>query len=78
VAWSATGQTRPRDPEKGRHALYRKIKLLGHPVHSMLVAFPIGLYTWTMVSYLIYLIGGDTFWFRLGVATNVAESSWPW
>jgi uncharacterized membrane protein len=52
--------------------MYGKIKLLGHPIHPMLVAFPIALYTWSLVAYLIYLIGADPFWFRVGVATNVA------
>jgi uncharacterized membrane protein len=52
--------------------MYSKIKLLGHPIHPMLVAFPIAFYTATLVTYLIYLVGGDVFWFRVGVAANIA------
>ena len=52
--------------------MYSRIKLLGHPVHPMLVAFPIGLYAWTFVAYLVFLFGGDPFWFKLAVVTNVA------
>lgn len=52
--------------------MYSRVKLLGHPVHPMLVAYPIALYTWTLVSYLIYLVGGDTFWFKVAVVTNIA------
>jgi hypothetical protein len=32
----------------------------------------IALYTWAMVAYLIFLVGGGPFWFNLAVATNVA------
>jgi uncharacterized membrane protein len=52
--------------------LYSKIKLLGHPIHPMLVAFPVAFYTSTLVGYLLYQALGDTFWFRLGFAANVA------
>lgn len=52
--------------------MYSKIKLFGHPIHPMLVAFPIAFYSATLVTYLVYLIGGDVFWFRVGVAANIA------
>jgi uncharacterized membrane protein len=52
--------------------MYSKIKLFGHPIHPMLVAYPIAFYTATFVTYLVYLIGGDVFWFRVGVAANIA------
>src|SRR5437763_602126 len=52
--------------------MYSKVKILGHPIHPMLVAYPIALYTCTLVAYLIYAANGDRFWFKLAVAANVA------
>lgn len=52
--------------------MYSKIKLFGHPVHPMLVAFPVAFYTATLVSYAVYGISGDPFWFRFAVITNWA------
>ena len=52
--------------------MYSKIKLFGHPIHPMLVGFPVTLYTATLVSYLIYGASGDAFWFRVGLAANFA------
>jgi len=52
--------------------MYSKIKLLGHPLHPMLVAYPIAFYTSTFLAYLVYVVGGDPFWFRVGVVANVA------
>lgn len=57
---------------KERRSLYSRVKMFGHPIHPMLVAYPIALYTWTLVSYLIYLVGGDPFWFKVAVVTNIA------
>lgn len=52
--------------------MYSKVKLLGHPVHPMLVAYPIAFYTATFVAYLIYAVGGDPFWFKVAVVANIA------
>ncbi|HEX6765828.1 MAG TPA: DUF2231 domain-containing protein [Polyangiaceae bacterium] len=52
--------------------LYSKIKVLGHPIHPMLVAFPITLFTMTLVSFIVYAVGGDTMWYRLGYWANVS------
>ena len=52
--------------------MYSKLKLFGHPIHPMLIAFPVAFYTATFVAYLIFQIGGDPFWFRVGLAANVA------
>ncbi|MBZ8140819.1 hypothetical protein CLD22_13025 [Rubrivivax gelatinosus] len=38
-----------------------KIKVLGHPLHQMLVVFPLGLLGTSVVFDLIYLIGGNSF-----------------
>lgn len=52
--------------------MYSKLKLFGHPIHPMLVSFPIAMYTATLVAYVIYAIVGDIFWFHLAFVANVA------
>jgi uncharacterized membrane protein len=52
--------------------MYSKIKLLGHPIHPMLVGFPVTLYTATLVAYLVFANGRDPFWFHVGLAANIA------
>jgi len=52
--------------------MYSHIKLFGHPIHPMLVGFPVTLYTATLVAYLIYASSQDPFWFRVGLAANIA------
>jgi len=49
-----------------------KIKILGHPLHPMIVPFPIAFNTATMVCCLIYAANGDFFWFRVGFIANCA------
>ncbi len=56
-----------------------RLKFLGHPVHPMVVAYPIALYTVSIVTDLIYVGVGDPFWYRVsfwlilfGVVTNVS------
>lgn len=49
-----------------------KVKIFGHPVHPMLVAFPIAFYVATFALYLTYQSNGDVFWFRYGVVANIA------
>ena len=39
-----------------------RVKLLGHSVHQMLVAFPLGLLTVAVLFDLIYLVGGAAVW----------------
>jgi uncharacterized membrane protein len=51
--------------------MYSKLKLFGHPIHPMLIAFPVALYTAAFVAFLIFQIGGDPFWFRVGLTANV-------
>jgi uncharacterized membrane protein len=52
--------------------MYSKIKLLGHPIHPMLVAFPIAFYTAALRGFIAYAVWGDPFWFQLGLAANIA------
>ena len=39
-----------------------KVKVAGHPVHPMLVAFPLGLLGTAVIFDIIYLISGNTHW----------------
>jgi uncharacterized membrane protein len=52
--------------------LYSKVKLLDHPVHPMLVAFPITFFTTTLVAFVVYAINADVTWFHIGYWANVA------
>lgn len=52
--------------------MYSKVKLGGHPVHAMLVAFPITLYFVAFACFAAVALGADPFWFRAAVYANVA------
>ncbi len=52
--------------------MYSKIKIFGHPLHPMLVAFPIAFYTSTLVAFIVYAALQDPFWFRLAYTANAA------
>lgn len=63
-------QTRPDlfDPLEERRALEdteSKIAIAGHPLHAMLVTFPIALSFSTLGGDLLYLWTGDSFWTRV-------------
>jgi uncharacterized membrane protein len=48
-----------------------KIKVAGHPLHPMLVGFPVTLYVVTFACFLAARMGADPFWFRVGVYANL-------
>lgn len=52
--------------------MYSKIKLLGHPIHPMLVSFPVAFYTATLVCYIVYSANNNPFWFKVAVVANIA------
>jgi len=52
--------------------MYSKVKIMGHPVHPMLVGFPIVFYTSTLLSFIIYAFSDNPFWFRVGITANIA------
>lgn len=52
--------------------MYSKVKILGHPLHPMLVVFPVAFYTATLVAFIAYAANENPFWFRLGVVANWA------
>jgi uncharacterized membrane protein len=51
--------------------VYSKIKIAGHPVHPMLIAFPVACYTGTLVGFAVYAANGHLFWLNLAIALNV-------
>jgi uncharacterized membrane protein len=52
--------------------MYSKIKIAGHPLHVMLVAYPIAFYTATLVCFLVYGSNHDPFWFKVAYVANAA------
>src|SRR5438477_1850992 len=42
--------------------MYSKIKSMGHPIHPMLVAFPLGLLITSLIFDIIHWITGNGFW----------------
>jgi uncharacterized membrane protein len=42
--------------------MHSKAKLLGHPIHQMLIVFPLGLLATAVIFDIIYLISGTTRW----------------
>src|SRR5438067_13675673 len=65
-------RARRAEPERSE-AMYSRVKIAGHPVHPMAVAYPIAFYTATLVAYLIYQFGGQSgFWYDVGIAANLA------
>jgi uncharacterized membrane protein len=52
--------------------MYSKVKIAGHPVHPMLVAFPVAFYTAALVCYIVYDSNGYAFWFKVAVVANIA------
>lgn len=48
-----------------------KATILGHPIHPMLVGFPVAFYVATLAAYSLYGFTGDHFAFRVGVIANV-------
>lgn len=51
--------------------MYSKIKILGHPIHPMLISYPIAMYTLTLVSWILYALGYGYQWVWIAIAANV-------
>jgi uncharacterized membrane protein len=52
--------------------MYSKATLAGHPVHPMLIAYPVAGYTGTLVGFAVYAANGQQFWLNFAVALNIA------
>src|SRR5438552_1005885 len=50
-----------------------KMSILGHPLHPMLVALPIGLFAWTLVADIVFAASGRTHeWYSLAFWSGIA------
>ncbi len=52
--------------------MYSKVKIAGHPVHPMLVSFPVAFYAASLVCYIAYNSNGNPFWFKVALLANIA------
>lgn len=52
--------------------MYSKASIAGHPIHPMLIAFPLAGYTGALVGYAMYIANGSQFWLNFAIALNVA------
>lgn len=52
--------------------MYSKARVAGHPIHPMLVAFPLAFYTSTVVTLLVYIGTRQAFWYRCAMVACVA------
>lgn len=50
--------------------IYSKVKIGSHPLHVMLVSFPVAFYTATVVCFITYKLNMDNFWFKVAVIAN--------
>ena len=49
------------------HPHYAKASIAGHPIHAMLVGFPIAFYTGGVASIIAYAGTSDVFWYRIAM-----------
>lgn len=52
--------------------MYSKVTIFGHPVHPMLVAFPVAFYTGALVGFIVFAANGGAFWLDLAIALSIA------
>jgi uncharacterized membrane protein len=54
--------------------MYSKAKILGHPIHPLLITFPVAFYTTSFLAFAYYGFATDPdfFWYRVAYAANVA------
>jgi len=52
--------------------MYSKVKIVGRPVHPMLVNFPIAFYVSTLMAFIVYKVSSEAFWFKVGLAANIS------
>lgn len=49
-----------------------RARIAGHPLHPMLIAFPVALYVTTLVTLLVHVATGEPFWYRAAMWANIA------
>lgn len=52
--------------------MYSKAKLMGHPIHPMLVGLPVTFYVSTLIAFIVYASSMDRGWFTAGGVLNWA------
>jgi uncharacterized membrane protein len=52
--------------------MFSKIKIACHPVHPMIIAYPVAFYTTSLVCFLVYASDANLFWFKVAAAANGA------
>lgn len=52
--------------------MYSKIKIGGHPLHQMIIVYPIAFYTAALICFIVYSFRPDPFWFRVAIVSNGA------
>ena len=52
--------------------MYSKARIAGHPIHPMIVSFPIAFYTATVAMLLAYIGTLEAFWYRVAMVANIA------
>lgn len=51
--------------------MYSKIKVAGHPIHPMLIAWPVLCYTGTLMGFVVHAANGHLFWLNPAIALSV-------
>lgn len=51
---------------------FSRARIAGHPIHPMLVAFPVTFYTSSFVGFLVYAATDDLFWWSAALWANLA------
>ncbi len=52
--------------------MYTKARIAGHPIHPAIIAFPVALYTATVVALIVFAGTNDGFWYRAAMWSNLA------
>ncbi|MFC5911215.1 DUF2231 domain-containing protein [Streptacidiphilus monticola] len=52
--------------------MYSRAQIAGHPIHPMLIAYPVAGYTGTLVGLAVYAANGQQFWLNFAIAMNIA------
>jgi uncharacterized membrane protein len=49
-----------------------KVRIFGHPIHPMVIGYPVAFYTGTLVAFAIYGANADRFWLKAAIAVSIA------
>src|SRR5213083_524164 len=52
--------------------MYSKARIAGHPIHPMVIAFPVAMFSATVVALLAYIGTRDTFYYRAAMVASAA------